>query len=339
MSRLHLAIALLLLPVALFAACSGDGAAPPAPETSDDALRIVTTVAPITSLVENIVGDKAVVTGIVPEGTNSHTFEPAPSDVKAIAAAGVIFMNGLRLEEPTRKLAVANKKSSTEIVDLGDRTIDRDNWKFDFSFPESDGDPNPHLWPNIPFAARYAEIIHDKVVALDPANAGAYDANYTELKRRLDAFDAALKTAAQTVPVVNRKLITYHDSWAYWADTYGFTVIGAAQPSDFTEPSSKDITDLIEQVKAEKVPAVFGSEVFPSDTLETIADESDAKYIDELRDDDLPGNPGDADHSYIGLMLANMQIMLPALGGNTDALSGVDGSLVFAGESRATYPQ
>jgi hypothetical protein len=84
---------------------------------------------------------------------------------------------------------------------------------------------------------------------------------------------------------------------------------------------------------------VFGSEVFPSDALQTIADESGAEYIDDLRDDDLPGEPGDARHSYIGLMLTNMEIMLPALGGNAEALQDVDASPVYAGDSSADYPQ
>jgi hypothetical protein len=79
--------------------------------------------------------------------------------------------------------------------------------------------------------------------------------------------------------------------------------------------------------------------VFPSDTLETIAAESGAEYIYELRDDDLPGEPGDERHSYIGLMLTNMEIMLPALGGNVDALADIDPSLVFEGESPAEFPQ
>ena len=341
MNRATTLSALVLAAVAIFGACGGDGGPQNGDSTpqGDAALRIVTTVAPITSLAENIAGDAAIVTGIVPEGTNSHTFEPAPSDAKSLSAADVIFMNGLRLEEPTRKLAEANKRGDTEIVSLGDLTITEDDWKFDFSFPEDEGDPNPHLWPDVPLAAKYAEIMHEKIVALDPANKATYDANYAELDRRLDALDAGLKIAAATVPAENRKLLTYHDSWAYWADTYGFTVVGAAQPSDFTEPSSKEIADLIEQVTVEKVPAVFGSEVFPSDTLETIADESGAKYIDELRDDDLPGEPGDANHSYIGLTLANMEIMLPALGGNADALADIDPGLVFEGESRTTYPQ
>jgi ABC-type Zn uptake system ZnuABC Zn-binding protein ZnuA len=350
MFRRTLVLVALSLSLVAFAACGGDdddddapsgGETPAAGQTpsGDDQLTIVTTVAPITSLAENIVGGNARVIGIVPEGTNSHTFEPKPSDAQTLAEADVIFANGLRLEEPTFELAEANKRNGVEVVRLGDMTITEAEWKFDFSFPEEDGDPNPHLWPNVPYALRYAEIIHETVVALDPDNKAAYDANFAELKSRLEALDAAIATAAATVPEENRKLLTYHDSWAYWAETYGFTVIGAVQPSDFTEPSASDVADLIDQVESENVPAIFGSEVFPSDTLETIADESGAEYIDDLRDDDLPGEPGDDRHSYIGLMLTNMEIMLPALGGNADALEGIDGGLVFEGESGAEYPQ
>jgi ABC-type Zn uptake system ZnuABC Zn-binding protein ZnuA len=332
------------------AACGGDdddtatGDPQPAASSSafadeGDRLQIVTTVAPITSLAENIAGTKADVTGIVPEGTNSHTFEPAPSDAQALADADVIFVNGLRLELPTVELAEANKKDTTEIVALGDRTVTQDEWKFDFSFPEGDGDPNPHLWPNVPMALEYATIMHEEIVALDPANRADYDANFAALKSRLEALDGAIATAAATVPPENRKLLTYHDSWAYWADTYGFTVVGAVQPSDFAEPSASDIASLIDQVEDEGIPAIFGSEVFPSDALETIASESGAEYIDDLRDDDLPGEPGDERHTYIGLMVTNMEIMLPALGGNADALGGIETGLVFEGESSAEYPQ
>ena len=142
------------------------------------------------------------------------------------------------------------------------------------------------------------------------------------------------------MPEENRKLVTYHDSWAYWAPVYGFTVIGAVQPSDFAEPSAQEIADLIDQMNEEKVPAIFGSEVYPSDVLEQIADETGAEYVDDLRDDDLPGEPGDDRHSYIGLMVQNMEIMLPALGGNADAMADVaDGSRVRRATSPAEYPQ
>ena len=85
--------------------------------------------------------------------------------------------------------------------------------------------------------------------------------------------------------------------------------------------------------------AIYGSAGFPSPVLETIARESGAKYIDQLWDDDLPGGPGDSRHTYLGLMLQNLEIMIPALGGNIDALAGFDTSLVFEGESQAIYPQ
>jgi ABC-type Zn uptake system ZnuABC Zn-binding protein ZnuA len=117
------------------------------------------------------------------------------------------------------------------------------------------------------------------------------------------------------------------------------TVIGAVQPSDFSEPSARGLARLIDQIRDEGVPAVFGSEVFASDALETIARESGATYVDELRDDDLPGAPGDEEHSYLGLMVANIRIIVPALGGDASALDAVDVSPVFSGESRARYPQ
>lgn len=88
------------------------------------------------------------------------------------------------------------------------------------------------------------------------------------------------------------------------------------------------------------MPAVFGSEVFPSPVLEQIADEGGAEFVDELRDDDLPGEPGDELHSYLGLMVQNLRIMAPALGGDASAMDNVDTSFVFTdGSSDANYPQ
>jgi ABC-type Zn uptake system ZnuABC Zn-binding protein ZnuA len=256
-----------------------------------------------------------------------------------MSEADIIFVNGLDLEEPTIELAEANKGEDVEIVLLGENTVTEDEWVYDFSFPESEGHPNPHLWPNVQYSQNYARIIHDKLVALDPANAATYDANYAELDARLEQLHEAMATATQTVPEANRKLVTYHDSWAYWAPVYGYTVIGAIQPSDFAEPSPQDVAAIIDQINQEQVPAIFGSEVYPSDVLEQIASETGAEYVDDLRDDDLPGEPGGERHTYIGLMVQNMEIMLPALGGNADAMADVPTDLVFEGESTAEYPQ
>ena len=116
-----------------------------------------------------------------------------------------------------------------------------------------------------------------------------------------------MRIAVQTVPEANRKLLTYHDSWAYWADNYDFTVIGAIQPSDFSEPSASEVADLIDQVEAENVPAIFGSEVFPSDVLETIADETGASTSTTCATTTCPASPATTCHSYLGLMVQNMR--------------------------------
>ena len=308
-------------------------------QSASGPLNVVATVSPITSIVENIGGPRISLQGVVPEGVNSHTFEPAPAVAVALSGADLIFLNGLFLEEPTLEMAKANLKPGASIVSLGEQTITRDQWQFDFSFPEEDGHPNPHLWPDPILTLRYAEIVRDNLAARDPANADYYRANYDAFAGRIATLDEAIKVIIPTIPAENRKLLTYHDSWAYFADRYGLTVIGAVQPSDFSEPSARDVADLITQIREEGIPAVFGSEVFPSDVMQTIAAESGAKYIDELSDDDLPGGPGDPDHSYLGLEVANLRIIVPALGGDASALDNVDISPVFDGASNAVYPQ
>ncbi len=328
----HAAALPLLVLFAVAVGCGGgDG--------GEGKLNVVTTVSPITSIVENIGGDRIRVVGVVPEGVNSHTFEPQPSLARVIADADLIIANGLFLEEPTLKLADANKKDDTPVLLLGDRAISREQWQFDFSFPESGGHPNPHLWPDPNLGLRYAELTQERLAALDPDNAGYYKENLEAFRQRIAAMDAAIRQAVASVPPENRKLITYHDSWAYFALAYGLEVIGAVQPSDFAEPSAREVAAIIDQVKELELPAVFGSEEFPSDVLETIARESGTRFIDQLADDDLPGGPGDPEHSYLGLMRRNMQIMIPALGGSAEPLAAVEVGPVFKGVSGAVYPQ
>ena len=310
-----------------------------ASEEDGGKLRVVATVAPITSIVENIGGDRIQLEGVVPEGVNSHIFEPQPSLARLMSDADLIIANGLFLEEPTIQLAEANKKDDTPILLLGDQAISREQWQFDFSFPESQGHPNPHLWPDPTLGLKYAELTEAQLSSMDPDNADYYAANLDAFRARIDAMDAAIRESVATIPPDNRRLVTYHDSWAYFALTYGMEVIGAVQPSDFAEPSAREVAALIDQVKGLGLPAVFGSEEFPSDVLETIAREGNTTFIDQLADDDLPGAPGDPEHSYLGLMRQNMQIMIPALGGNADAFADVDVSPVFEGESGAVYPQ
>ena len=260
----------------------------------------------------------------MPEGVNSHTFEPAPSDARRLAQADLIFVNGLHLEEPTIALAEANKREGGEIVSLGEQTVTPEEYVFDFSFPKEAGNPNPHLWMNPLYAARYAQLVADALAQKDPANADFYKANAAAFGERIDALDKAIAATVATIPAEKRRLLTYHDSFAYFAPRYGMTVLGAIQPADFSEPSAQEVARLITQLRKEKIPAIFGSEVFPSPILEQIAKESGAVFIDQLRDDDLPGEPGDASHSYFGLLVEDVRVITAALGGDASGLDGFE---------------
>lgn len=329
--RLRSRSAALLAPLTFVAsACAGVEVSGP------DGFRVVTTVSPITNLVQNIGCEHVEVTGIVPEGTNSHTFEPAPSDARYMAEADVVFMNGLHLEEPTGELAEANVGYGVPLVRLGERILRPEDYVFDFSFPREEGDPNPHTWTSPLHAKGYARVIRDELSRLDPKHAEDYRANYQRVASRMDELDRLARQVTETVPPENRKLLTYHDSFPYFAREYGWEIIGAIQPSDFSEPTPADVAALIDQIRQEQVPAIFGSEVFPSPVLEQIAAETGAAYVDDLRDDDLPGENGDPDHSYWGLMRLDFQTFMGALGGDISAFASLPVGN-FCGEQTASY--
>ncbi|MEO6398007.1 MAG: metal ABC transporter substrate-binding protein [Tepidiformaceae bacterium] len=335
---------LLVLVPALAAACGDDSDSYTAPgdgltgtandfSAKDGKLKVATTVAPLTSIVLNVGGDRVHIHGLIPPGVDSHTFEPKPSDAKVLAKADLLIMNGAHLEGTTEKIAEENLKNKSKIYKLADNTLSGEDEKtgflYDFSFPKAGGDPNPHLWMNPRYALKYADLTRQWLSENDSPNAAYYQANFDKYASVLKQLDEAIRKDQASVPAANRKLLTYHDSWAYWARLYGWTVIGAIQPSDFKEPSARDLSDLIVQIKAEKVPAIFGSEVFPSKTLQTIAKETGATFEDQLRDDEPPGKIGDRNYTYVGMLVEDMRIMLSVLGGNAGETSKVDSRNVF----------
>ncbi len=326
--------ALVVLPLML-GACSSAGSS--APAESATGLLVATTVSPITSIAAAIAGDRARVEGIVPEGTNSHTFEPEPSVARLLSDADIVFVNGLKLEDPTAELAKANMKSGADLVEIGTSVIPESEYIYDFSFPKEEGKPNPHLWTDPLYAIKYAAVIRDELSKRDPGNAAYFAANYDTFAAQATALADALRADQATVPDGALKLLTYHDAYAYFAKDFGWQVIGALQPKNFEDPSPSEVAALIDQVKAQQVPVIFGSEVFPSKVLEEIGTATGATYESSLRDDDLPGAPGDTEHSWLGLMKYDYTTMVRALGGTTTNLDAVD--ITPKVKDSAVYPQ
>jgi ABC-type Zn uptake system ZnuABC Zn-binding protein ZnuA len=289
-------------------------------------LKVVTSVAPITDIVKNIGGEKIDVMGIIPEGSDSHTFELVPSDVVKMHDADLVIIDGLNLEGSMEKVAneIRNKNHLLQLLKLGDNTVTQDQWIFDFSFPKEKGDPNPHLWLNVVYAMKFANLTRDKLIEMDTKNGASYSSNADRYISLLKKLDQGIMQAVQTVPPLNRKLLTYHDSWAYFAPRYGMEVIGAVQQSDFGEPSPQYVAKLIDQIRSEKVTAIFGSEEFQSKVVAQVAKEGNVTIVQTLNDDALPGNPGDSNHTYVGMMLENMKNMIIPLGGNIEALIEIE---------------
>ena len=329
------ALASLSTAALVLAGCGGsdDSAA----ESDGDSILVATTVSPITSIVSRVGGDCVDVRGIVPEGTNSHTFEPAPSVAALLSDADVVFINGLKLEDPTLAMAEANMADGAELVELGTVALPEEDYIFDFSFPEEDGKPNPHLWTDPTYAIVYADIVREVLSERDPECADQMQENFESFAAQAEELAEAVRLDQETVPAGGLKLVTYHDAYAYFAENFGWQVVGAVQPSDFADPTPSEVVTLIEQIRAEGVPTIFGSEVFPSNVLEEVGNETGVRYEQSLRDDDLPGAPGEESHSWLGLMQYNFATMIEGLGGDASNVRAVD--ITSPVPDNADYPQ
>jgi ABC-type Zn uptake system ZnuABC Zn-binding protein ZnuA len=301
------------------AACAGGPAA--------DGLGVVTTVAPVTDLVQRVVGDRATVVGLVPEGENSHTYQPKPSEARALASADVFFDNGLGLNDLLEFAANDHLPDGARWIKLGEEAVGQESLienpalcHFDHCHSSTE---NPHLWTNPVFARAYVEKVTATMIEIDPDGRSVYEANSAALLEQLDALHSAIEAATATIPEPDRKLVVYHDAWDYYARQYGFKLVGTIQPVNFSEPSAAEVREMVEQIESEDVPAFFGSEVFPTSVMEVIAQESGATYVPELADDRLPGQPGQPEHSYVSMMAANATLITTALGGDAAPLESL----------------
>jgi ABC-type Zn uptake system ZnuABC Zn-binding protein ZnuA len=326
----------------------GDGGAAAVDEVPGADLLVVSTVAPLADVVAQVLGDRGQVATLIPAGSDSHTYEPRPGDVVPLTDADLFIGNGLDLNPAAVALAEANLPDGAPLVLLGEVALDADDlstehWHDhgDGAHSHDDGEPhrhshddgephghdddtghgvNPHVWTSVPNVLAYVGAVEDALADVDPDGAEVYADNADAYRTELEELDAAIREAVSTLDEDRRRLVVYHDAWTYFGREYGLEVIAAVQPSDDAEPSASDVRAIIDQIRAEDVPAIFGAEEFPTSVTATIADETGATYVGELADDTLPGEPGDADHSYVAMMRANAVAIVEALGGEASAL-------------------
>ncbi len=292
----------------------------PAPEP----LQIVASFSILGDLVENVGGDAVQVTTLIGPGVDAHTYDPAPADLVVLAEADVIFENGLGFEPWLDGFFESTQPPAARVVvtdgitprEAGEEHDEQQGDVEDDAAHEH-GQFDPHVWHDVANVMMMVGNIRDALVAADPARAELYEANAAAYIGELEALDASIREQVGTLPEERRKLVTSHDTFGYFADAYGFEVIGTALGSLSTEagdPSARDIATLITQIEEAGVPAIFAENVANPDLMESIAAEAGVELAPPLYTDALgpPGSPGE---TYIGVMQSNVTTIVDALRG------------------------
>ncbi|MBX6166716.1 MAG: zinc ABC transporter substrate-binding protein [Thermobispora bispora] len=298
-----LCIALLVLTAV---ACGG-ASGPPSADGSR--LNVVATTTQVADFAANIGGDKVRVHGLLKPNVDPHDYEPTPLDMRMLAEADVVVKNGVGFEKWLDQAIEASGFRGT-LVDASQGVRLRTG---------EGASADPHIWHDPRNAKTMAANIARAFAAADAANAAVYEQNLAAYQARLDELDAEIEKKIQSIPEDRRKLVTDHDTFGYYADRYGLTVVGSVIPSFDTsaELSAKQITDLVARIKAAGVTAIFSEASLPPKTAEAIGREAGVRVVageDALYGDSL-GPEGSAGATYLQMMRHNTDTIVAALGG------------------------
>ncbi len=273
-----------------------------APAPDGDALRVVTTTTVLADIVRSVGGSRTDVRSIVPAGVGPEDYEAKPDDARNLADAALIISNGVGLDDFLNRLLASGGGGDTARLVLGEGlpTID------------VDGEPNPHFWLD-PTIVRngYLPRIVAALGAAAPADVARFEANAAVYAAELDALDADLTSEVATIPAADRKLVTFHDAFPYFARHFGFELVGVVVANVGQEPNAAELAALVEQVKATGVKAVFSEAQFNPKLAQTLADEAGVdRVVTTLYNDALGPAPAD---TYPGLMRWNVRQIVEAL--------------------------
>ncbi|MFZ2078916.1 MAG: metal ABC transporter substrate-binding protein [Xanthobacteraceae bacterium] len=277
------------------------------PALGQDRVIVVTTFSILGDLVKNVGGDRVEVSTLVGPNGDVHVYLPTPGDARKLAAAKVVFVNGLGLEGwLTRLISASGTKASIVIASEG---IKPRKMKDEHDIGDV---PDAHAWQSVANAKIYIENIRDGFVAVDRSGEKNYQANATDYLAKLDALDAEIKSAIEAIPPARRKVITAHDAFGYFGDAYGVEFIAPEGLSTEAEPSAGGLAKLIDQIRREKISAVFMENVTDPHLAERIAEETGAKIGGTLYSDAL-SPPGGSAATYIEMMRGNARELTSAL--------------------------
>jgi zinc/manganese transport system substrate-binding protein len=275
------------------------------PAAAQNKVQVVATFSILGDLVKNVGGDRIEVATLVGPNGDAHVYTPTPADAKKVAAAKVVFVNGFGLEGwMTRLVKASGSKAAAVVASTGVQSRKMEE--------EGHQVTDPHAWQNIANAKIYVANIRDGLAAADSAGKGTYDANATAYLAKLDEVEKEVKTAIGKIPTGHRRIITSHDAFGYFGAAYGMEFIAPEGVSTESEASAKDVAKIINQIKKQKIPAVFMENITDPRMMQQIAKESGAKIGGTLFSDALSDEKGPAP-TYIDMMRNNIKQLSIAL--------------------------
>jgi zinc/manganese transport system substrate-binding protein len=274
-----------------------------------DKVKAVASFSILGDMVRQVGGDRVeVITLVGPDG-DAHVYEPTPADAKSLAAAQILFTNGLGFEGWMNRLETSSGfKGKVVVASTGvkPRTmIEEEGGK-------SETITDPHAWQSLANGKLYVANIRDALIAVDPDGKSAYEANANAYLDAIAKEETDVKAALATLPKDRRKIITSHDAFGYFGAAYGLEIIAPEGVSTESEASAKDVAKIIRQIRQEKIPAVFMENITDHRLLDQIASETGAKIGGELYTDALSPPDGPAP-TYLDMFRHNIGTLTAAL--------------------------
>lgn len=271
---------------------------PPAPD-------VLATTTILADVARNVAGDQLVTESLLPFGADPHSYQPVPQDTKKISESKVLVVNGADYERSLETL-LANADSKKTVIEAsaGLRKI---------TDPSNDQNVDPHFWLDPNNVIVYVDNIRTGLTQFNPDGADVYQANASAYIAQLQELDAWINGQVAQIPPQRRVLVTNHDSLEYFADRYGFKVVGSIIGgfSSDASPSAEQMAEIIDRIKLFEVPAVFLDAADNPALAQQIAAETGVKVVTDLHLESL--TEGAPDGTYIDMMRDNVTKIVEAL--------------------------
>ena len=294
----------------LLGACQSASQATPASEAKTK-LKVVAAETFLADMAQNVAGDRVKIESLMPVGIDPHEFEPTPSDVAKIADSNVLIVNGAGLEGFLAKL-LQNAGGQRAVLEASAGLTPRQLHTGELT--DADHGEDPHFWLDPNNVIKYVENMRDGLSAADPEGAAVYTANAEAYIAKLKELDRWITDRVNEVPPADRVLVTNHDNFGYFADRYGFKIIGTVIPSVSTDasPSAQQLAQLIDQIKATGAKAIFLEQGVNPQLADQVSAETGSKGVSGLYGDSLGVAAGPA-ATYLDMLRYDVNAIVTAL--------------------------